>query len=391
MHTLLFTLVYPHFKVGVANYYENLVKYWPKTEEIFVLDNNNNKLINNKLPFLKWLLSIWQLFNEIKKNNINHVIIGQILPLGTATLIIYKILGIKYSIILHGMDFSLAIKTPRKKLITRLILKNAKNVICANNYTANLVKQIANNKISVVNPGVNIKQLRNNSFILTGELIAKYNLKNKIILFSLGRLVKRKGFDKVIEAMPKILPQIPNLRYFIAGTGPDEKYLKDLPVILKESASRRRSEESRFKTNSERAAGTFVPDAHQDDERVIFLGKITDKEKWAWLAICDIFIMPARNINNDFEGFGIVYLEANLFSKPVIAGHSGGVGDAVADGVNGILVNPENINDISQVVINLAKNKNLRNKLGNQGRSRALKDFDWQKQINIIYNIINKN
>ena len=51
-----------------------------------------------------------------------------------------------------------------------------------------------------------------------------------------------------------------------------------------------------------------------------------------------IFIMPARNIAGDFEGFGIVYLEANLAKKPVIAGDSGGVRDAVVHNLNGLVV-----------------------------------------------------
>ena len=94
--------------------------------------------------------------------------------------------------------------------------------------------------------------------------------------------------------------------------------------------------------------------------------------------------MPSRQIKEDFEGFGIVYLEANLCSKPVIAGDSGGVRDAVKNGINGLLVNSENIEEITEAVIKLAKDKNLREKLGRQGKERVIKEFNWEKQTKKI-------
>ena len=100
--------------------------------------------------------------------------------------------------------------------------------------------------------------------------------------------------------------------------------------------------------------------------------------------------MAARNINGDFEGFGIVYLEANMHKLPVVAGASGGVNDAVLDGVNGLLVDPVNTCEIKNAIIKLAQNKNLRQRLGNQGYERAIKEFKWEKQILMFYNLLLK-
>ena len=66
MNVLLFTLEYPPFKGGVANYYGNIVKYWPSEKEIAVLSNNEGQLINKRLPFLKWLRAVWQLWRATK-------------------------------------------------------------------------------------------------------------------------------------------------------------------------------------------------------------------------------------------------------------------------------------------------------------------------------------
>ncbi len=260
------------------------------------------------------------------------------------------------------MDFAYALKLPRKKEITGKILKNAEKIICANSHTANLVKNFDNGlvkKTAVINPGVDTRIIRNPE--KTDEFRKKYGLKNKIILLSLGRLVKRKGFDRVIESLPEIFKIFPNLIYVIAGAGEEEKNLKNRAAELPAEV----------------------------EKKIIFFGKASEEESFAWLEACDIFIMPSREINGDFEGFGIVYLEANLFGKPVIAGKSGGVADAVIDNVTGLLIDPKNIDEISQAVIKLAQNEKLRHELGEAGKRRAVVNFDWKKQTEKIVKLLN--
>jgi len=356
MNILLFTLEYPPFKGGVANYYANIVNHWPKDDKIFVLHNNDKALIKNWLS-IKWLPAVWQLYLKIKKDKINHIIVGHVLPLGTAAYFVSKITKTPYTVILHGMDLAYAQKLPRKKKMAYKVLKNADNVICVSSYTAELTKEFLEEKlhvkIKIVNPGI-ISELTTDKK-LGEEIKVKHGLANNIVLFSIGRLVKRKGFDNVIKAMPEILKSVPNLYYIIAGDGLDKIYLKELAKGI---------------------------------DNIIFLGLITDEEKWAWLSLCDIFITPARNIDGDFEGFGIVYLEANLAGKPVIAGNVAGVKDAVAGAYSGILVDPENIDRIAGAVIGLAQDAKLRIKLGEQGRERAINEFNWPRQVAKIYDII---
>jgi len=359
MRTLLFTLEYPPFHGGVANYYGNLVKYWPEPENILVLNNNDGRLVDNKFPLLKWLQAYLALAAKIKQDKIEHTIVGQILPLGTASLICSWFHKTKYSVILHGMDLTYALKQPRKKWLSEKILKNAEKIICINNYVAEITRQIFSDfkqKIIVVNPGVENLATRNPR--LAAQIKNKFNLNDKIILLSVGRLVKRKGFDKVIEAMPQILKQVPNLIYVLIGDGPEFENWK----LKIENFGLLKS--------------------------VYILNQLGDEMRNSWYNISDIFIMPSRNINGDFEGFGMVYLEANLAGKPVIAGKSGGVGDAVVDGLNGIMVEPEDIGQITSAIIKLAQNPTLSRKLGGQGRIRAIDEFNWAKQINKIYKFI---
>ncbi|MEK7557778.1 MAG: glycosyltransferase family 4 protein [Patescibacteria group bacterium] len=349
MKTLLFTLEYPPWHGGIANYYGNLVKYWPKLSEIFVLDKKSG-LINH------WFFAFLKLWKTIKQKKINYILVGQILPLGTATYLISKIIKIKYAVFFHGMDFSFAIQKTKKRWLIKRILKNSDRIICCNSYVADLVKKFypeIKNKVIVVNSGVEINyQLSITNYEL---LKTKYGFKNKIVLLSIGRLVKRKGVLEVIESLPEVFKKVPNLVYVIVGSGVEINNLQAKISELKLS------------------------------DKVIIITNVDDQEKNNWLNLCDIFIMPARNINGDFEGFGIVYLEANMAGKPVIAGNSGGVKDAVIDNFNGLLVDSENLDQIANAIIKLAKDLSLRQKLGEQGRQRAIKDFNWQKQTNKIF------
>jgi len=351
MRTLLFTLEYPPQIGGVASYYGNFASHWPLGEDFLVLDNNRGELIKPR-HFLAWWPAVLALKRKLEKSRIDYTLVGQILPLGTAAWLVSWLKPVRYGVFLHGLDFSAALKTTRKKFMTGLILRRADRIIAANSYVAeqaeNLYPHLAG-KITIVNPGV----FGGTPNILEADkenLRVKYGLSGKTILFSLGRLVKRKGVDRVIQAISRITPEeLENIVYVIAGGGPQAEYLRRL-----------------------------VPTRLRD--KIIFLGVVTETEKWLWLTICDIFIMPSRDIAGDFEGFGIVYLEANLCGKPVIAGNSGGVRDAVIDGVTGLTADSENVDDIKEKILTLISNPDKRQALGQAGRERAIAQFSWEKQ-----------
>jgi phosphatidyl-myo-inositol dimannoside synthase len=346
MKSLLLTLEYPPFKGGVANYYGHLVNNWPDKDGIEVINHQGH-----------WLLALKKLLLVLRKDKNAYVLIGQVLPLGTVAYLAYILNPYNYGVFLHGMDFTFAMKKPRKKWLMYLILSRAKKIICANSYVASLVrdwKPELSNKIIIINPGIDeasINRLEN----ITPLLQDKYQTKDKVTLLSLGRLVKRKGVDMVISAIASLDKEIQDkICYIVAGAGEADGYLKNLAGNLK--------------------------------VKVIFTGEVSDLEKWSFLNLCDIFIMPARSIDGDFEGFGIVYLEANLYGKPVIAGRSGGVSDAVINDENGLLINPENVEEITAAIKTLVENSEKRLQLGRIGRERALRDFSWSNQIKNLYN-----
>jgi phosphatidylinositol alpha-1,6-mannosyltransferase len=180
-------------------------------------------------------------------------------------------------------------------------------------------------------------------------VLARFGLEDKRILLTLARLVERKGQDKVIEALPLVKKEIPDVHYVICGRGNDEARLRRL-----------------------------VAEKGVEGE-VVFAGFVPNEERGAFYDACDVYVMPSREIpdKGDIEGFGMTYLEANAFGKPVIGGKSGGVSEAVIDGVTGLLVDPCDVEAIAAACIRLLRNSELAGRLGMQGRERVEKEFSW--------------
>ena len=89
--------------------------------------------------------------------------------------------------------------------------------------------------------------------------------------------------------------------------------------------------------------------------------------------------MPNRAEGSDVEGFGIVFLEAAAAGRPTIGGSSGGVSEAVEDGVTGLLVSGTDAEELARAIHRLATSPELRHKMGTAGRERVLKGFTWER------------
>ncbi|HEX6394493.1 MAG TPA: glycosyltransferase [Acidimicrobiales bacterium] len=159
------------------------------------------------------------------------------------------------------------------------------------------------------------------------------------VLF-VGRLEPRKGIDTLLAAIPALCARHPQVRFTLAGDdstpAPDgitykEKFLSSQP-----------------------------PDVKQ---KVRFLGPIADDELIAAFARCDIFVAPSR-----FESFGLVNLEAMRFGKPVVSSLVNGVISVVRDGLDGILVPPDDTIALSSALSCLIDDPDLRASMGAHGR-----------------------
>ena len=119
-----------------------------------------------------------------------------------------------------------------------------------------------------------------------------------------------------------------------------------------------------------------------------FLGYVPADELPALYAACDIFAMPSRALSqrDGIEGFGIVFLEAAAASKPVVGGRSGGIPEAVHDGVTGRLVDPDDVDQLAEVLIDLLRDRDLAARLGTNGRRKVeAAEAAWRTTLRRIW------
>jgi len=98
-----------------------------------------------------------------------------------------------------------------------------------------------------------------------------------------------------------------------------------------------------------------------------------------WYCAADLFAMPNRTVNNDTEGFGKVYIEAAACGRPAIAGLVGGTGAAVLDGITGLQGDGASLEAVTNALRRLLSDSTLANRLGEQGRRRAVEMFSWEQ------------
>jgi phosphatidylinositol alpha-1,6-mannosyltransferase len=184
-------------------------------------------------------------------------------------------------------------------------------------------------------------------------------LESKKIIISVGRLVHRKGQDKLIQAFPTIVREIPNAHLLIVGEGPYRAHLEKLVEKLSLKAN------------------------------VTFVGRIFYNDLPSYLSASDVFVMPSRSrfFGLEVEGLGIVYLEASACAIPVVAGVSGGAPDAVQEGITGLCVDGTNIGQIAEAVIHICSDSKRATKMGLAGRNWVIEQWQWEiwsKQFNSL-------
>ncbi len=336
---LLITLEYPPQVGGVANYYWSLWQAlptpWPVADKTV-------------LPKSWWSMIPW-LYRQIRLKRYSHILVGQVLPLGTVALVIHWFTGIPYSVFTHGMDVIVPQRYPRKRWLLRRILREADHIITVSTFTQQVIQTFEPKvkKITVIHPAAYI----------TPNLVAQPvpGLPDQFIL-SVGRLIERKGFDMVIQS----LVQFPDLHYVIAGHGQDLARLKDLAA------------------------------QYQVESRVHFLHDLTDAKIAYLYQHCLFFVMPSRQLpNGDVEGFGIVVMEANRFGKTAIGGRAGGMADAIQDGITGLLVDGTNQTELVKA-IQLLLDPKYRDALAEKAKKFS-ETQTWEYAAKQLSAIVNSN
>jgi phosphatidylinositol alpha-1,6-mannosyltransferase len=365
---LLITLEYPPQTGGIATYLSRLVDCFPAGQiqvlaqappaDLETLTHERDMLSAAPIyrrPLLsgkvrpRWLPAVYYTdWLRRKEGAPSLTVVSHLLPLGLLARSAKRRHRTPYVVILHGMDAALALQAGgRKRQQAAGVIAEAELVVVNSCYTATLAQSLGAtaHQIMICHPSPGFPanyQPQADSQQHLAELLGS---SSAYTVMTAGRLVARKGFDDVLRAVAELKLQGRTLRYLIVGDGPERAALET------------------------QAAQLGLKD------QVIFTGELTDDKLAAAYQASDVMVMPPRGLGPDVEGFGIVYLEANLFGKPVIGSRSGGVPDAVVHEQTGLLVEPNRPAELSAAIARLMDDRDFAARLGAAGQQRTVRDF----------------
>jgi phosphatidylinositol alpha-1,6-mannosyltransferase len=252
--------------------------------------------------------------------------------------------------------YAYEIRAPRMRRIAGWTLRRSTMIVGCSEFTRRAVLEhgVPPERVAVIHPGADSRPSeapRTSAATGRGERII-------LTVSRLGELYK--GHDMAIRAMPLILAREPRTRYVIVGDGPLRPYLERL------------------------AASVGVAEA------VTFAGEVSNEALDGWYARADVFTLLSResSIDGSAEGYGLAFVEAGAWGKPVVGGRSGGIPDAVVDGVTGLLVDPTDLTAIADTLLRVLSDADLAQRLGDEGRRRALNDLSWSNFVSAFKRVI---
>jgi len=165
----------------------------------------------------------------------------------------------------------------------------------------------------------------------------------KLRFLFVGRLERRKGIDTLLAAAPEVLRRFPRARLDIVG---------DDRIPCAEGGTYRAAFAARY-------------DVADVAARIVFHGRVGEAALREHYRDCDVLVAPSR-----YESFGLVFVEAMMFGKPVIGGRAGGAREVIAEGETGLLVPPGDARALGEAMTRLASDPGAARAMGEAGRRR---------------------
>ncbi|HOM02375.1 MAG TPA: glycosyltransferase family 4 protein [Acetivibrio sp.] len=212
------------------------------------------------------------------------------------------------------------------------------------------VFKIPNDKIDVIPNGVDLDKFK--GYEKDMEFRRKFARDNEKIVFFVGRLVNEKGVHVLIDALPKVSQFYNDVKFVIAGKGPQLDHLK-------------------WKAESMGVA-----------HKVYFTGYISDEELLKLYKCVDIAVFPSL-----YEPFGIVALEGMVANVPVVVSDTGGLGEIVEHGVDGMKSYTGNANSLADSILEILHNPDKAEKMKKKALEKVNSIYNWDKVTERTLNV----
>jgi phosphatidyl-myo-inositol dimannoside synthase len=281
----------------------------------------------------------------IEKHGLELVQFGHPLPTGLLGPRIAKRTGLPYIVFLGGAEVTVPAAMPIGSSLLRHVLGNAALLATVSDFTASVASKEVRGRV----PAITLRPPLDGAFNLPvkpgkAEAKAELGIDGELVII-IGRLVPRKGQDRLIESLALLREEFPRLHLAIIGSGRIEKRLERMAVSL------------------------GVRD------RVRMTGSLGAGDLTVWLKAADIFACPCRTRwgGLEVEGFGIVFAEASLARLPVLAGRSGGAPESVKNGETGIIPAGDSSEEVAEALHRLlSMSPEARIAMGERGREFTL-------------------
>ena len=320
--------------------------------------NSIHRLDLKRVPWLKpeSLLMYAKLFLKsaalAMRYRFTAIFAGRVLPEGLVAWAIARLTAKPVLIYAHGEELT-GWGRGKKFQASCFVLRRADAVLSNSDFTRDTLIGLLGvepGRIAVVYPTVDEERFRPG--LRADDLRSSLGVRpGQHLVLSVGRLMRRKGFDIVVRALPRLREQGIDAHYAVIGIGEDHEHLSTL------------------------ARNLGVAD------RLHMLGHVSYDDLPRWYCASDVFAMPNRDIGGDTEGFGLVFLEAAAAGCPAIAGTAGGTGSAVAGGVTGLRVDGEQPEAVAQALARLLSDPEEAERMGRAARERVLDNFTHQRRV----------
>ncbi|NPA90649.1 MAG: glycosyltransferase family 4 protein [Chloroflexi bacterium] len=284
--------------------------------------------------------SLWKLIRALRAWHPDRVIVGHTdLRLLLAA---RWVAPQRYLTVTYGNDFLGAQRLWYRGLINHL-LAQSRPLVAISRHTAGRLQKLGMPNPVVIYPGADPERF----------YPPPIPLPPPFTLLSVGRLVPRKGIDVALRVVARLRGTYPDIRYRVAGRGPERRALQHLAETL----------------------GL--------EDHVTFLGGVPADELPDLYREAHLFLLPLREEEqtNSIEGFGMVFLDAAATAVPSIAGRCGGAVEAVRDGETGLLIPPGDEEALYHAVLTLLEDDIQRRRLGQTGRRWVEEEMNWERAV----------
>jgi len=239
---------------------------------------------------------------------------------------------------------------PFRNLIIRHYLKYVDKIFTVSNELKNVLEINKIKNIETIYNGIDVGEWRTEDDVVKKFKEQHHLFNKKVVLFG-GRVSVAKGGDTILKAMVSIIKEFNNVVLLVAGK--DDFFIPRMIEL---------SQKFKIKDN------------------IVFLGWLDRKQMRIVYSVSDISVVPSIC----FDSFPTANLESMASSKPVVGTCFGGTPEIVVDNQTGFIVNPLNINELSEKIIDLLKNPQKAKQFGENGYERVKKYFSLQEQVNKI-------